>query len=235
MHQEHIRWYSPSLGRDMDVLIFGHAGTPILAFPSSMGRYYEWKDFGMVDALGHQLAHGHNQLICVDSVDGESLYNRGVDPYTRIKRHQQYEAYILNEIVPSIRQHHDFVIAVGASFGAYHAANVVFKKPWLFGKLVAMSGAYDIKSFFHGFYNDDVYFSNPVDYLPGLSDAGILDALRRNHLIFTTAEHDMCKDATFHLSGILHDQGVGHTVDFEDGVFGHDWPWWKRMIGRHIG
>ena len=39
----------------MEMLVFGHAGTPILAFPSSMGRYFEWEDFKMVDALHHQL------------------------------------------------------------------------------------------------------------------------------------------------------------------------------------
>ncbi|MEM1126404.1 MAG: alpha/beta hydrolase-fold protein [Bacteroidota bacterium] len=235
MHQEYIKWWSHSLGRDMEVLIFGHAGTPILAFPSSMGRHHEWKDFGMVDALGHQLAAGHNQLICVDSVDAESLYNKGVDPYTRIKRHQQYESYILNEMVPSIRQHHGFVIAAGASFGAYHAANFVFKRPDLFGKLIAMSGSFDIKSFLDGFYNDDVYFSNPVDYMPNLGDSHVLDGIRRNHLIFTTAEHDPCKEANVYLSRVLDSKGIGHTLDFQNGTFGHDWPWWREQIQRHIG
>ena len=218
----------------MDVLVFGHAGTPILAFPSSMGRYYEWKDFGMVEALGDQLAHGHNRLICVDSVDAESFYNKGVDPYTRIKRHQQYEAYILNEVMPSVRQHHDFVIAAGASFGAYHALNVVLKQPWLFGKAIAMSGAYEVGSFLDGFYNDDVYFSTPAHYLPNLSDHATLEALRHTHLILTAGEYDPCKEATFAMSRILEQKGVGHTVDFLPGAFGHDWPWWRDLLRKHV-
>ena len=219
----------------MDLLIFGHGGTPILAFPSSMGRFYEWEDFGMVSALSAQLENGHNQLICVDSVDAESFYNKGVNPYTRIQRHRQYERYILNEVIPSIRARHNFIIGAGASFGAYHAANFVFKQPWQFGKLIAMSGAFDIRSHLDGFYNDDVYFSNPVDYLPGLNDAGTLDTLRHTHIILTTAEHDPCKDANFNLSHLLQEKGIGNTLDFEHGVFGHDWPWWQHAIRKHIG
>ncbi len=235
MHRDYTSWWSPSLGRDMALLVFGHAGTPILAFPSSMGRFHEWEDFGMVGALADQLENGHNQLICVDSVDAESFYNKGVDPFTRIQRHRQYERYILNEVIPSIHARSSFIIAAGASFGAYHAANFVFKQPWQFGKLIAMSGSFDIRSHLDGFYNDDVFFSNPVDYLPGLHDAGMLDALRRNHIILTTAEHDPCKDANFHLSHLLNEKGVGHTLDFENGVFGHDWPWWRDVIRKHIG
>ena len=237
MHRDYTQWWSPSLGRDMEILVFGHAGTPILAFPSSMGRYFEWEDFGMVGALAPQLEDGHNMLVCVDSVDSESFYNDHVDPYTRIRRHQQYERYVLDEVVPFVRNRsgQDFIIAAGASFGAYHAMNFVLKQPWSFGKLIAMSGSFDIKSHLDGFYNDDVYFSNPVDYLPGMEDHGTLEALRRSTLILTTAEHDPCKDANFHMSHLLDSKGVGHTMDFTPGAFGHDWPWWRSVIQKHIG
>lgn len=224
------------MGREMEILSFGHAGTPILAFPSSMGRFFEWRDFGMVDALAEKLNAGHNQLICVDSVDSESFYNDHVDPYTRVRRHQQYEQYILDEVIPFIhnRSGQQFIIAAGASFGAYHAANFVFKQPWQFGKLIAMSGAFDLRSHLDGFYDENVYFSNPNDYLPNLHDPHTLDAIRRNHLIFTTAEHDPCKEANFYISQVLTEKGIGHTFDFEPGVFGHDWPWWRNMMVKHV-
>lgn len=220
----------------MDLLVFGHAGTPLLAFPSSRGRFYEWEDFGMVDALGDLLDGGHNTLICVDSVDVESLYNRSVHPHVRIKRHQQYEGYVLDEVLPFARDRsgRDFVIAAGASFGAYHAANFVFKQPWQFGKLIALSGAFDVRDQFDDFYSDDVYFSNPVDYLPGLDDAGTLEALRRNHIILTTGEHDPCRARVEHMSHLLNQKGVGHHIEFVDGAFGHDWPWWRDQIRRHV-
>ncbi|NNE34485.1 MAG: esterase, partial [Rhodothermales bacterium] len=87
----------------MDLLVFGHSGTPLLVFPSSLGRFYEWEDFGMISSLAPQLESGSNQLICVDSIDAESLYNKHVDPYTRMSRHNQYQAYVLNEVVPFVR------------------------------------------------------------------------------------------------------------------------------------
>ena len=190
----------------------------------------------MVRSLSTQLAAGHNQLFCVDSVDAESLYNKEVDPYTRIKRHQQYENYIINEVLPLIRQQsgQNFIIAAGASCGAYHAANIVFKRPWDFGKLIALSGVFDIKSQLDGFYNDDVYFSNPVDFLPNMGDENTLNAIRNNHIILTTAEYDPCKDANLHMSHLLNEKGINHTLDFRDGVFGHDWPWWRDVIVQHV-
>ncbi len=73
-----------------------------------------------------------------------------------------------------------------------------------------------------------------MDYLPGLNDPHTLDALRQTHLILTTAEHDPCRQANEHLSGILHGKGIGHTLDYRHGVFGHDWPWWRELIQHHI-
>lgn len=237
MHRDYEQWWSPRLNRTMELLVFGHAGTPILAFPSSGGRFHEWEDFGMVEALAPQLEGGQNHLICVDSVDRESFYNDHVHPRVRILRHQQYEEYILKEVLPFIhnRTGHGFTIAAGASFGAYHALNFVCKQPWAFGKLIALSGAFDIRSFLDGYYDDDVYFSNPVDYLPGLDDQGTLQALRNTHVILTTGEHDPCREAVEHMNGLLHNKGVGPHLERVEGAFGHDWPWWTDQIQRHVG
>ena len=37
MNREYHKWYSPRLGRDMELLVFGHAGLPVLVFPTSGG------------------------------------------------------------------------------------------------------------------------------------------------------------------------------------------------------
>ncbi len=237
MQREHKRWWSPSLGRDMDILVFGHSGAPLLAFPSSLGRYYEWEDFGMIASLAPQLESGSNQLICVDSVDAESLYNKQVDPYTRMSRHNQYQAYILNEVVPFVRHRAatDFIMVSGASFGAYHAANLYFKHPWTFRKLIALSGSYNIKSFMDGFYDQTVYFNNPVDFLPNLNDHNTLEAIRHNHTILSLGEFDPCKEGNEQLSGILRSKSIPHHYEVLHGAFGHDWPWWKEVIKSHIG
>ncbi|MEM1092970.1 MAG: alpha/beta hydrolase-fold protein [Bacteroidota bacterium] len=236
MQRNYRSWWSPSLGRDMELLHFGHAGTPLLVFPSSLGRFYEWEDFKMIAALSPQLEHGQNQVICVDSVDAESFYNKQVHPHVRIKRQQQYEAYIFNEVLPYIRNTgHSFIMVAGASFGGYHAINMACKQPWQFGKVISLSGAYDIRSFMGGFYSDDVYFSNPVDYLANLSDHGQLEALRRMRIILTAGEHDPCIDANVHLSHLFSGKAVPHTLEVQPGAFGHDWPWWRDQIKQHIG
>ena len=38
MNREYHRWYSPSLGRDMDLLVFGHAGARAIVFPDVDGK-----------------------------------------------------------------------------------------------------------------------------------------------------------------------------------------------------
>lgn len=234
MHREHVRWHSPHLGRDMDLLVFGHAGTPVVVFPSSRGRFYEWEDFGMVKALAPQLEGGHNRLVCLDSVDDESLYNDHAHPADRVRRHQQYERYAVHEALPYARHlGGSFVIAAGASFGGYHAANLYFKYPGAFGKMISLSGAFSIRSFLDGHFDEAAYLSSPADFLPGLHDPAALDALRRGHVVLTAGEHDPCREATDRLAWTLRDKGLPHTYDLVPG-FGHDWPWWQDQIARHV-
>src|ERR1035441_2326430 len=106
MNREYHKWYSPRLGRAMELLVFGHAGLPVLAFPTSGGRFFEFEDRGMIAALGGKIDAGRLQIFCVDSVDMESWYNRNVSPRWRIARHIQYEDYLLNEVVQLIHQQH---------------------------------------------------------------------------------------------------------------------------------
>jgi esterase/lipase superfamily enzyme len=236
MQREYEKWWSPSLGRDMELVVFGHSGTPMLVFPSSMGRFHEWEDFKMIDAISHQIENGYNQIFCVDSVDKESFYNKNANPYVRVVRHRQYDSYIIDEVVPFIHSRNDnrYIISSGASFGAYHALNVAFKYPLTFSKLIAMSGKFDIRNFFDGFYDNNVYFNNPVDYLPSLTDQDHLEALRRMDIRLVTGEWDMCMDAAIDMSDKLYRKSVPHTLDIWGNQTKHDWPWWRDMIRKHI-
>ena len=104
MHRAHHRWFSHHLGREMDLLVFGHAGYPLLVFPTSMGKFYEYEDRGMIDAVRHMYEDGRLMAICVDSVDAESFYNKQAHPRRRIERHLSYEQYLLNDVVPFIQR-----------------------------------------------------------------------------------------------------------------------------------
>src|SRR2546429_3847101 len=138
MQRDYIKEYSPSLGREMEVLHFGHAGRPLLVFPTSMGRFYQWEDFGLVGALSDFIESGAIQMICVNSIDGESWYANGRPPAERVWRHLQYEAYLVDEVLPRIPGQ---PIACGASFGALHAVLLAARHPSRIGGFIREGGA----------------------------------------------------------------------------------------------
>ncbi len=236
MHREYHRWYSSRLQRDMELLIHGHAGARVLVFPTSQGRYYEYEDRGMVDNLGDQFERGHLQLFCVDSVDAESFYCRWAHPSGRIYRHVQYEEYLLNEVLPLTRAKNanPFMIAHGCSFGAYHALNLALRHPHLFGRVLAVSGKYDMSSFFNGYHDENIYFHTPSQYVPNLHDGGQLDALRRLDIILALGNADPNIENNRALSGALWSKGIGNALREWDG-WCHDWPYWREMVRAYIG
>lgn len=236
MHREYHRWHSPSLGRDMDLLVFGHGGARVLVFPTSQGRFFEWEDRGMTDALGEHLRNGWVQLYCVDSVDAESWYARHKHPADRARRQDAYERYLLDEVLPlSWRKNPTpFLITTGASFGAFHAADFAFRYPQLVGRMIGMSGLYDIRRFARGFYGEPVYKHNPSHYVSDIDDPGRLEALRRMDIVLATGRDDAFRENNEHLSRILWEKGVGNALRLWDG-WAHDWPWWHQMIRQYIG
>src|SRR5438552_820028 len=156
MNREYHKWWSPRLGRDMELLVFGHAGLPAIVFPTSQGRFFEFEDRGMVGAIWRKIESGGLQLYCVDSVDSESWYNKNVPPRWRIARHVQYEDYVLHEVVPLIKLKNSRwdLATTGCSFGAYHAMNLALRHPDLVSGSVSMGGAFDIIQFLNGYYDD---------------------------------------------------------------------------------
>lgn len=236
MHREHRKWWSPSLGKEMELLVFGHAGTPVLVFPSSLGRFHEWEDYKMMEAMHHQIENGFNRFILVDSVDAESFYNKNVDPYVRIMRHRQYEAYIIHEVIPFIfsLSENRFLVSAGCSFGAYHAVNIGIKHPYQFKKIIALGGKYDIKSFFDGFYDENIYFNNPSDFIRNIHDEHQLNAIRSMDIRLVTGVQDICWDANEKFSQLLHSKSIPHQLDLWGTGTGHDWPFWREQIKKHI-
>jgi esterase/lipase superfamily enzyme len=235
MKREYHRWYSPSLGRDMELLLFGHSGARLLVFPTSMGRFYEWEDRGMAHALGEPLERGWLQMICIDSVDAQSWYARWKRPADRAWRNTQYENYILHEVLP-LTWHVNptpFLITAGASFGAYHALNFALRHPGLVGRALGLSGVYDIRRWTDGVQDDSIYFHNPVQYIPNEHDGGRLEALRRMDIILATGRDDPLRSSTEELSAILWNRGIWNAIRLWDG-WAHDWPWWHKMVQLYV-
>jgi len=221
----------------MELLVFGHAGTPVLVFPTSKGRFFDYEDRGMVDALRGPLGEGRAQLFCVDSVDAESWYNYDAPPRTRVTRHMAFEQYILGEVLPFVgRINGSGRLAVtGCSFGGYHAVNLTLRHPDKVNACISLGGAFDIRQFIAGYYDSDCYFNNPVDYLPGLTDRWYLDLYSRNvSFVLATGERDICLDDNIRLARMLEEKGVPRLLDVWGGGTGHDWPWWRSMIAKFV-
>lgn len=236
MHREFHRWYSPRLQRDMELLVHGHAGARVLVFPTSQGRFYEYEDRGMVANLGDQIEQGQLQLYCVDSVDAESFYCRWAHPSGRIQRHMQYEAYLLEEVLPltSALNPNPFLMTHGCSFGAYHALNLALRHSHRFGRVLALSGKYETSSFFDGYYDQNIYHHIPRHFVPNIHDPGVIDALRRLEIILVVGRDDPHIEDNRAMSRDLWAKGIWHAYREWDG-WSHDWPYWARMVRQYIG
>jgi esterase/lipase superfamily enzyme len=236
MNREYHRWYSRSLNRDMELLIFGHSGMPMVVFPSSMGRFYEYEDRGMIGAVWDRYEYGHLQAFCLDSVDLESWYNRSAHPADRARRNNQYFDYIVNELVPLVRQKNNSsgISVTGCSFGAYHAMNIALRRPDIFSFCVSMSGAFDIKQFLGGYYDDNCYFNNPVDYLPNMHDPWHMDRYRSGRYILAAGDWDICLGENYRMARIMGEKSIPHQLDVWGEHSLHDWPLWHRMANAYF-
>lgn len=235
MKEEYFKWYSDYLNREFEMLVFGHEGYPVILFPASKGHYYQNKDFGLIDSAAGLIEQGKIKIYCPDSVDTQSWYNYSVHPSERVKTQLAYENTILHDVLGYIK--HDTGLertaAAGCSFGAYHAANIAFRHPDLISHIFCMGGAFNIKQFIFGFYDDDCYFNNPLDYLPNLNDPWYLDRIRQMGIILGTGDQDYCLDENISLSNILDQKDIKHWLDIRKGA-GHDWRWWKEMFPQYL-
>lgn len=242
MERAYHKWFSKVLQRDMELLIFGHAGRAVIFFPTRMARFYDYENWGVVGALFDQIENGEIQLFCVDSIDAESFYNKAIHPEERIKRHLQYEEYILNELIPFIKENNssNYLVSAGCSMGAFHALNLAFRHSHLFKKVVAMSGRYDLTiqlpyydDLFDGFHNEDIYFNMPRQYVDNLTDDGILYGLRQMDITILIGRDDpFCPgNVAFHHS--LWEKNVPHQFYIWDGN-AHKPRYWRQMVKLYL-
>jgi esterase/lipase superfamily enzyme len=229
--RQYTKEWSNALGRDMELLTFGHAGLPLLVFPTSMGTFNQWEDFGMVDALRDKIDAGHIRLICVDSVDEESWYATWKQPRDRVLRHLDYERYLVDEVIARLPER---PVAVGTSFGALHAFLLAVRTPWTLRGFIGLSGAYGTAKWVDGYFDTDVYFTDPFSFLPGLSDEAYLGPLRAmEKKVIGTGDGDPNVDESRHAAALLQDKGVDVWLDVWEG-WAHDWPYWKEMIRKYV-
>jgi esterase/lipase superfamily enzyme len=242
VRRDYRKWFSDRLARDMELLVFGHAGAKVLVFPTREGRFYDYENWGLVDALRHSIEGGHIRLFCVDGVDSESLYCRSTPPAARTARHRQYESYILHEVIPFMHSNGGVpcLIGHGCSIGAYHAITLALRHPTLFCRVVAMSGRYDLtrpagmfEDLFSGYYDEDIYFLTPNHFLPNLRDPYLLDPMRHMHITLAVGEYDPFRESNRVLSQALGDQGIPHHLAIWLGE-AHKARYWREMLPHYL-
>ncbi len=240
MQREYHRWYSERLGAEMGCVVYGHWGLPLLGFPTSAGDEFELENQGLVGSLGDFIEAGRMKFFAINSVNSAGFYNKGAHPFHRSYVQAQFDSYVRNEVVPfihdSCKSNNILISTVGASFGAYHAANTLLKHPDVVRRCFALSGVYDIRSFMDGMYDDNTYFNNPVDYIANMNDAQTLRALSECDIHLATGGGPWEDSGpTYRFSGVLSSKGIAHHLDDWGGQGGHDWPYWKYQMREYVG
>lgn len=232
-------WHSPSLNRHMEIVVYGDYGFPLLFFPTAAADYLEYERFHIIETIRPFIEAGKVKAYSINSINNEAWMNSDVHPSHRAMRQVQYNSYIENEVVPYIWNDCNGrigIITTGASLGAFHCANQLFRRPDLFAGMLAMSGGYDLTPYTDGYYDSNIYFNNPVDYLPQMNDDHFLTMLRhKEHIYIVTGQGAYENpEASKRLSGILASKGIPHELDLWGHDVRHDWPAWRDMMYYYL-
>jgi esterase/lipase superfamily enzyme len=230
--EEYVKWYSPIIGKETEMLIFGHAGLPVIIFPTSMGNYKQNKDFLLIDAVSWFVKNGLVKIYCPDSIDEHSFYNEMIHPADRIKNHILYDQFIYNEVVgrASAETGQHKVTVAGCSFGGYQAINFAFRHPERVSNVFSMGGAFDIRNHLDDYYDENVFYNNPVDFLGGLND----ENLWKMGIVLGAGDQDFCLPQNRRLADILTRKGIPYWFDIRPNAV-HDWPVWREMLPTYFG
>lgn len=221
----------------MSMIAYGHAGMPVLVFPSSEGKASDYEGFGMIEAVAPLIEAGRLRLYCVDSYDSESWYGRHRPLHERAWRHSLFERWILESVVPAIARDVGDpaveLLTTGCSFGAYHAANFALKHPRRFTRALCMSGVYDMRFLLHGHHDDWVYFNNPMEYVANLHGEALREIQTHTFLALVCGQgqwEERCLSSTKEFWWLLSERKIPNYMDLWGFDVAHDWPWWRKQI-----
>lgn len=238
MQRELNNWHSPSLNREMPIATYGYHGFALLLIPTAAADYLEYERFRLIEELAPQIDGGKVKVFSIDSINTESWLNNHMEPAHKAIRHNQFNEYVFNEVVPFIRNStspETPIITSGASFGALHAMNLFLKRPDLFNGTISMSGVYDLSEYTKGFFDDQVYFNSPIHYIPNLEDHDILERHRAGRIVIATGSGSYeDPEANRRFSQVLNDKSIPHELDVWGHDIHHDWPTWRRMLPHFI-
>lgn len=245
MKTSYRKEYSRHLNRDMEYKVYGHAGKPMLVFPTSLGRFYQYEDSGMIATLFSFIEAGKLQIWACDSIDEETFFSSHWNHEDKAVRHEQYDKYITQELIPGILHESKWnnggddqkILISGCSMGAYYSGSFFFRYPHYFDTLIALSGVYSTYYFFGDYMSENVYYNSPLHYLPSLADEDYLNRYRSSRIILCVGQgayEDEMLHETRLIEELLERKGIPAQVDYWGYDVDHDWYWWNRQIYYYI-
>ena len=241
MEMQYFKSYSEALGRDMECKVYGHAGLPVLFIPCQDGRFFDFENYKRVDVWAPWIERGEVMVIAIDTIDKETWSDKFGDSYWRIRRHEEWMSYIVNEVAPFIRalsmerngwDEYPGIIVFGCSLGATHAANLYFRFPETFTGMLALSGIYTGEYGFGSYMDEYVYANSPIHYLENMpADHPYIEKINKNYGIICVGLGPWeVPETSLKLREIFYHKGINVWVDIWGHDVQHDWPWWYKQV-----
>lgn len=229
---------SRDLDADLDVIVYGTTGRPVIAFPTFDFSAGSWETGGMVDVLGDLIESGAIQLFCVDSVDDRGWYARHSDLDYRSENQLAYLKFVSGELLRFVKKttaSKAKPILAGCGAGATNAAAALLREPKLWGGLLALSGAYDARFYSEGAVDDDWLACSPIDLLAGLSEAR-LRTLRKVPMAFVCgqAADERGIETQRQLDAAFAEREIEATFEYWGYDVDHSWRWWQEMAVQFV-
>ena len=238
MNKETTRWYTPRLEQEVQLVRWGHYGTPVLLFPTAGGDAEEIERFHMISVLEPLINDGRIKVYSTDSIAGRTWFEGGHSAEFCSRVQNLFDDFIYSEVTPAIRtdcQSDDIeIIAAGASIGAFNSVATVCRHPDAYKMAIAMSGTFDLSKYLEGTMNQDFYFSSPLHYLPNL-EGPQLEKLQTRFILLPSGEGEW-EDIgeSWRIANLLGAKGVPNRVDSWGPEWRHDWVTWRAMLPKYL-
>ena len=235
MYIQYYKERSEFLKREMEFKTYGHGGPVCLAFSCEGGRFFDWEDRGLVNALGFLIDAGRLRLACADSIDGESWLAEG-EGRARAEMQERWFCWLTRELTPHVREacglsKGEKLLTAGVSLGAGHAANLYLRRPDLFCGAVCLSGSYTARGWFGGYADDLTLRNSPVDYLRLVSAARLKEFTGPFLLCCGQGPYEgrfLAETRAFEAA--LAAKPLPASADLWGTDVSHDWPWWQKEL-----
>jgi esterase/lipase superfamily enzyme len=230
---------SRELGEDFEIRVYGSAGKPVMAFPSSKGHVPDFEAWGMVEAAQPFIDAGDVVIVAVDSRDERTWFADTKDN-AMARLHRAWELCVTREVPRLLCERYGWnerFVATGCSWGGYHATNFALKFPEVFDVAISLSGAYTLRHAVGHYADEWVYFNDILAYLPGLTDPAILERLRESYFILChgLGAWEECNHEAGEVASLLRSKGITCWHDVWGTEWPHDWPSWRRQFPKFLG